>query len=116
MTPDEGPRFDQTVRIRQWVQVRQKGKHLAFKHPPKLLVVTVPGHPGDDLPTGTLKSICIFTGPTVEATKISIREAIELHLEAMAEVGENRFQSPPASRARLKLRQPESYCLNGHPY
>jgi predicted RNA binding protein YcfA (HicA-like mRNA interferase family) len=41
----------------QWTQVRQKGSHRAFKHPSKPMVVTVPGHPGDDLPAGTLKSI-----------------------------------------------------------
>ena len=31
---------------------------------------------------------CITTGPTLEETKRNIREAIELHLEAMREVGE----------------------------
>ena len=41
----------------QWNQVRLKGSHRAFKHPSKPMVVTVPGHPGDDLPPGTLKSI-----------------------------------------------------------
>jgi predicted RNA binding protein YcfA (HicA-like mRNA interferase family) len=41
----------------QWKLVRQKDSHRAFKHPAKPLVVTVPGHPGDDLPSGTLKSI-----------------------------------------------------------
>jgi predicted RNA binding protein YcfA (HicA-like mRNA interferase family) len=40
-----------------WRQVRQKGSHRSFKHPAKPMVVTVPGHPSDDLPTGTLKSI-----------------------------------------------------------
>jgi len=42
---------------RDWRQVRQKGSHRAFKHPAKPMVVTVPGHPNDDLPPGTLKSI-----------------------------------------------------------
>lgn len=41
----------------RWKQVRQKGSHRVFKHPEKQMVVTVPGHPNDDLPTGTLKSI-----------------------------------------------------------
>ena len=41
----------------QWELVRQKGSHRAFKHPAKPMVVTVPGHPGDELPVGTLKSI-----------------------------------------------------------
>ena len=31
---------------------------------------------------------CITTGATLEETKRSIREAVELHLEAMREVGE----------------------------
>jgi predicted RNase H-like HicB family nuclease len=31
---------------------------------------------------------CITTGTTLEETKRNIREAIELHLEAMKEVGE----------------------------
>ena len=31
---------------------------------------------------------CITTGRTLEATKQNIREAIQLHLETMAEVGE----------------------------
>ena len=31
---------------------------------------------------------CITTGKTLEETKRNIREAIELHLEAMVEVGE----------------------------
>jgi len=31
---------------------------------------------------------CITTGPTLAETKHNIREAIELHLEAMLEVGE----------------------------
>lgn len=31
---------------------------------------------------------CITTGKTIEETKRNIREAIELHLEAMQEIGE----------------------------
>ena len=31
---------------------------------------------------------CITTGKTFEETKLNIREAIELHLETMREVGE----------------------------
>jgi predicted RNA binding protein YcfA (HicA-like mRNA interferase family) len=40
-----------------WVQVTQKGSHRQFKHPAKSGKVTVPGHPWDDLPSGTPKSI-----------------------------------------------------------
>ena len=40
-----------------WKLDRQKGSHRVFTHPTKPNIVTVPGHPGDDLPIGTLKSI-----------------------------------------------------------
>jgi predicted RNA binding protein YcfA (HicA-like mRNA interferase family) len=40
-----------------WVQVAQKGSHRQFRHPLKSGKVTVPGHPSDDLPAGTLRSI-----------------------------------------------------------
>jgi predicted RNA binding protein YcfA (HicA-like mRNA interferase family) len=40
-----------------WVQVSQKGSHRQFRHPSKPGKVTVPGHPADDLPPGTLNSI-----------------------------------------------------------
>jgi predicted RNA binding protein YcfA (HicA-like mRNA interferase family) len=40
-----------------WVQVAQKGSHRQFRHPTKPGKVTVPGHPSDNLPVGTLKSI-----------------------------------------------------------
>src|SRR6202044_1219182 len=78
-------------------------------------VVTIPGHPGDDVPAGTLKSIqkddgryavifeqapnnwaayvpdlpgCITTGATLEDTERNIREAIEGRLETFREFGE----------------------------
>jgi len=40
-----------------WVLESQRGSHRHFVHPTKLGKVTVPGHPGDDIPRGTLKSI-----------------------------------------------------------
>lgn len=33
------------------------GSHRHYKHPSKPNVVTIPGHLGDELPKGTLKSI-----------------------------------------------------------
>jgi predicted RNA binding protein YcfA (HicA-like mRNA interferase family) len=39
-----------------WRQVRQKGRHVQFKHPERPGLVTVP-HPNPDIPIGTLKSI-----------------------------------------------------------
>jgi predicted RNA binding protein YcfA (HicA-like mRNA interferase family) len=40
-----------------WEQVRTTGSHRHFKHPLKPNVLTIPGHLGDDVPKGTLKSI-----------------------------------------------------------
>ena len=45
-----------------WRHVRTTGSHHHFKHEVKPNVVTVPGHPGDDLPKGTLKSILKAAG------------------------------------------------------
>jgi predicted RNA binding protein YcfA (HicA-like mRNA interferase family) len=39
-----------------WEQVRQKGRHIQFKHPQRRDLVTVP-HPNPDIPIGTLRSI-----------------------------------------------------------
>ncbi len=40
-----------------WRQVRQKGSHRQFNHAVRRGIVTVPGHPGDDIQPGTLRSI-----------------------------------------------------------
>lgn len=40
-----------------WVHVATRGSHRQFKHPWKRGRVTVPGHLGDDLHPGTLKSV-----------------------------------------------------------
>jgi predicted RNA binding protein YcfA (HicA-like mRNA interferase family) len=40
-----------------WRHVRTTGSHRHYKHPSKPNVVTIPGHSGDDVPVGTLKSI-----------------------------------------------------------
>jgi predicted RNA binding protein YcfA (HicA-like mRNA interferase family) len=40
-----------------WVLDRQRGSHRQLRHPEKPGVVTVAGHPGDDLARGTLRSI-----------------------------------------------------------
>jgi predicted RNA binding protein YcfA (HicA-like mRNA interferase family) len=50
-----------------WRHIRTTGSHRHFKHATKPNVVTVPGHPGDDVPVGTLKSVLKATG--VEAKK-----------------------------------------------
>jgi len=40
-----------------WYLSRQKGSHMQFKHPTKTGLVTIAGHPNDDLGPGTLNSI-----------------------------------------------------------
>lgn len=40
-----------------WREMTQKGRHRQYKRPLKRGRVTIPGHPGDDLDTGALKSI-----------------------------------------------------------
>lgn len=40
-----------------WQLRNMRGSHRQFKHSRKEMVVTVPGHPGKDVPIGTLKSI-----------------------------------------------------------
>jgi len=40
-----------------WFHVRTKGSHRQFKHPVKTGLVTIAGHPGVDIPKGTLNSI-----------------------------------------------------------
>jgi predicted RNA binding protein YcfA (HicA-like mRNA interferase family) len=40
-----------------WYVVARKGDHQQFKHATKPGRVTIAGHPGDDLATGTLSSI-----------------------------------------------------------
>lgn len=40
-----------------WELARIRGSHRQFKHPSKPGLVTVPGHPSDELAPGTLNSI-----------------------------------------------------------
>ena len=40
-----------------WKLARQRGSHRIFEHPEKPGIVVVPGHPGDDIPPGTLNAI-----------------------------------------------------------
>jgi predicted RNA binding protein YcfA (HicA-like mRNA interferase family) len=40
-----------------WFLVRTRGSHPQYKHPTKPGLVTVAGHPGDELAPGTLNSI-----------------------------------------------------------
>jgi predicted RNA binding protein YcfA (HicA-like mRNA interferase family) len=40
-----------------WLVVRIKGSHRQLRHPTKAGLVTVAGHPNDDLAPGTLRSI-----------------------------------------------------------
>ncbi|HEX4650770.1 MAG TPA: type II toxin-antitoxin system HicA family toxin [Granulicella sp.] len=40
-----------------WQHVRTTGSHRHFRHPEKPGTVTIPGHPNDDVATGTKLSI-----------------------------------------------------------
>ncbi len=40
-----------------WQQVRTTGSHRHFRHPDKPGTVTIPGHPSDEVATGTRLSI-----------------------------------------------------------
>ena len=40
-----------------WFLVTTRGSHRQYKHPEKKGRVAIAGHPGDDLPPGTLNSI-----------------------------------------------------------
>ena len=40
-----------------WLHVRTRGSHRHFKHPTKPGLVTIAGHPGVDMPKGTLNSV-----------------------------------------------------------
>jgi predicted RNA binding protein YcfA (HicA-like mRNA interferase family) len=45
-----------------WSLSRQKGSHRQFKHPNNPNVITVPGHPSDDMPKGTESQILKKSG------------------------------------------------------
>ena len=45
------------LQVEGWYLQRTKGSHRQLRHPVKRGTVTVAGHPGDEVPRGTLKSI-----------------------------------------------------------
>ena len=45
-----------------WQLKTVKGSHRQYRHPSKGMVVTVAGHPGKDVPVGTLKAILRSAG------------------------------------------------------
>jgi predicted RNA binding protein YcfA (HicA-like mRNA interferase family) len=45
-----------------WTLKTVRGSHRQYRHPEKGMVVTVPGHPGKDVPVGTLKAILRSAG------------------------------------------------------
>ncbi|MGH9662367.1 MAG: type II toxin-antitoxin system HicA family toxin [Bryobacteraceae bacterium] len=45
-----------------WQHVRTRGSHRQYRHPVKKGRVTVPGHAGDDVHPGTLKSVLSQAG------------------------------------------------------
>jgi predicted RNA binding protein YcfA (HicA-like mRNA interferase family) len=40
-----------------WYLQQTRGSHRQYKHPTKAGRITLPGHPNDDLPPGTLNSV-----------------------------------------------------------
>ncbi len=55
-----GVKVREIIRILEmagWRLIGTEGDHRQFKHPHKLGRVTVSGHPGDDMPKGTLASV-----------------------------------------------------------
>jgi predicted RNA binding protein YcfA (HicA-like mRNA interferase family) len=47
---------------RGWQLRRVRGSHRQFRHAEKGVVITVAGHPGSDVPVGTLKAILRSAG------------------------------------------------------
>ncbi len=45
-----------------WNQVRMKGSHHQYRHPPKPGTVTVAGKPSSNMPPGTLSAILKHAG------------------------------------------------------
>jgi predicted RNA binding protein YcfA (HicA-like mRNA interferase family) len=45
-----------------WRQIGTKGSHRQYKHASKTGRVTIPGHAGDDVHVGTLKSVLAQAG------------------------------------------------------
>jgi len=45
-----------------WTLKRIRGSHRQYAHPDKGMVVTVSGHPGKDVPAGTLRAILRSAG------------------------------------------------------
>jgi predicted RNA binding protein YcfA (HicA-like mRNA interferase family) len=45
-----------------WRHVSTRGSHRQYKHPVKRGRVTIPGHSGDDVHPGTLKSVLTQAG------------------------------------------------------
>jgi len=58
----EGPGSDPPAGVERLAAKGDRGSHRQFLHPEKGLVVTVAGHPGKDVPIGTLKAILRSAG------------------------------------------------------
>lgn len=52
----------EAVEAAGWVYDRTTGDHRQYKHPTRPDVVTIPGKPGDDMPEGTLNTVCRKAG------------------------------------------------------
>ncbi|MDE2836571.1 MAG: type II toxin-antitoxin system HicA family toxin [Chloroflexota bacterium] len=59
------PKVREAIRIVEgdgWYHVRTRGSHRQYRHPVKPGKVTISGHPGEDLPTGTWIGIQLQAG------------------------------------------------------
>jgi predicted RNA binding protein YcfA (HicA-like mRNA interferase family) len=54
--------FTREIEADGWVHVRTKGDHRQYKHYGRVGLVTVAGHPNDDIPPGTLNAIMKHAG------------------------------------------------------
>jgi predicted RNA binding protein YcfA (HicA-like mRNA interferase family) len=50
------------VESNDWKLTRTRGSHRQYKHPTIRGLVTIPGHPGDDVHPDTLKSVLTQAG------------------------------------------------------
>ncbi|HEY5997838.1 MAG TPA: type II toxin-antitoxin system HicA family toxin [bacterium] len=54
--------FVREIEAAGWVHVRTKGDHRQYKHHGLVGLVTVTGHPNNDIPPGTLSAIMKHAG------------------------------------------------------
>ncbi len=66
MKPVSGKRFCRTLERRGWILLRINGSHHIYGRPNSPLILPVPVHGNDDLPTGTQRALMRLSGLTVD--------------------------------------------------